>query len=147
MRRILIAVLSIVLVAAWLGQSQAVGLYVVGKEDCNCSPLVARGIVPDTLNLLTDALLFPHIAVALDKVALEIQSVLSGLTAPAVTTVAEAREETTEADTITSDAEKATPKVDKPAAQAPEKKVTTPAKKKTAKVKKKKRVRQPPKTM
>ena len=39
----------------------AVGVTVAGKEECKCSPLVAKGIVPDTLNNLKLAFTFPAV--------------------------------------------------------------------------------------
>ncbi len=62
-----------------MGNSQAVGLYVVGKEDCDCSPLVARGIVPDTLNKLKEAFVLPQMIQALDWIALEIKGMVANL--------------------------------------------------------------------
>ena len=40
------------LATGFAANALAVGVYVAGKEDCKCSPLVAAGIVPDMLNTL-----------------------------------------------------------------------------------------------
>lgn len=60
----------------------AVGLYAVGKEQISCSPLVARGIVPDTWNKLSEAFLAPQISWALDRLAVEMKSLLNQFGAP-----------------------------------------------------------------
>jgi hypothetical protein len=67
---------------AFGGSAQAVGLYVVGKEDCNCSPLTAGGIVPDTLNKVYLALLIPEISGVLDKVAIELKGMFDQIGKP-----------------------------------------------------------------
>ena len=85
MRSIVIAAaLCVALATVWSGSAQAVGLYVVGKEDCNCSPLAARGIVPDPLNKMTEALLLPQFAEVLDRIALEIKGMLDQIGKPPV---------------------------------------------------------------
>jgi hypothetical protein len=77
MRSLIIAVLvTIALAAACVGNVHAVGVYAVGKEQCNCSPLVARGIVPDPLNKLHEVLLFPQLAMILDKIAVGIKDMV-----------------------------------------------------------------------
>ncbi|MGO9570199.1 MAG: hypothetical protein ACLP5H_21935 [Desulfomonilaceae bacterium] len=77
MRSLIIAVVvTIALAAAYVGNVHAVGLYAVGKEECNCSPLVARGIIPDPLNKLHEALMFPQLAVILDKIAMGIKDMV-----------------------------------------------------------------------
>lgn len=78
MRSFTIAVLvAIALATAFVGNVHAVGLYAVGKEECNCSALVARGLIPDTLNKLHEALLFPQLAMVLDKIAIGIKDLVS----------------------------------------------------------------------
>ena len=67
-------------VSLWTGflaNAHAAGYYSVGKEDCNCSPLVARGIMPDTLNQLVEALAFPKIGWAFERLATEIKLIAS----------------------------------------------------------------------
>jgi hypothetical protein len=77
MRSLIIAVVvTFALAAAGVGQVHAVGLYVVGKEECNCSALVAKGIIPDTLNKLQEALLLPQLAMVLDKLAVGIKDMV-----------------------------------------------------------------------
>lgn len=62
---------AIALVVAVVGvqYSWAVGFDVVGKEKCECGPLVSRGIIPDTLNKLKEALLLDKLAALLDWAA------------------------------------------------------------------------------
>lgn len=74
-----ITVLSVVfaLMALFLGNAGAAGMVVMGKEPCDCSSLVARGIIPDPLNKLADMLYFPQVASALDSVAVEVRSMLA----------------------------------------------------------------------
>ena len=69
-------VVTIALATACVGNVHAVGVYAVGKEECNCSPLVARGIIPDPLNKLHEVLLFPQIAMVLDKIAMGIKDMV-----------------------------------------------------------------------
>lgn len=77
MRSSLISVAVICLLAVFLAtDSKAVGLTAVGKEDCICSPLVERGIVPDTLNKLKLAFEFPQLAMVLDRLALDVRGIL-----------------------------------------------------------------------
>ncbi len=77
--------MAIALATACVGNVHAVGLYAVGKEECNCSPLVARGIIPDPLNRLHEALLLPQLAMILDKIAVGIKDMVGQIgTAPTV---------------------------------------------------------------
>ncbi|MBI4963992.1 MAG: hypothetical protein HY913_12005 [Desulfomonile tiedjei] len=130
MRSFLIAAaVCIVLAASFPGKSDAVGLYAVGKEGCKCSPLVARGIIPDPLNQLSEAFAFSQIAVALDRVAVGIKGMADQLEAPAVAALPDSP----------------TPEEDVPALKEKEEKEAKPAavKKKTtktAKAKAKKKV-------
>jgi hypothetical protein len=144
MRSFLIAVaVCIVLVTSFPGMADAVGLYTVGKEECNCSPLVARGIQPDVLNKLGEAFAFPQIAMALDRLALAVRGSLSQFEAPETEAVAEPA--TTEEETPAVK-EKEKEKEGKPAAV--KKKPMVKAKAATKKkVHKKKRVPQPTRTM
>jgi len=90
MRSFLIAAaVCIVLAAGFPAKSDAVGLYAVGKEGCKCSPLVARGIIPDPLNQLSEALAFPQIALALDRLAVGIRDMVSQTEGPAVAALPE----------------------------------------------------------
>jgi hypothetical protein len=93
---VIVATIFVALTTVWVGKSQAVGLYVVGKEDCECSPLAARGIVPDTLNKLKEAFLVAHIAAALDKVAVEIKGMVDQFGKPPETEAAITPPEATE---------------------------------------------------
>jgi hypothetical protein len=94
MRSLIIAVLvTIVLAAAGVGNVHAVGLYAVGKEECNCSALVAKGIIPDTLNKLHEALLLPQLAMVLDKIAVGIKDMVSQTGGPSAVESEEAIKE------------------------------------------------------
>ncbi|HMK33798.1 MAG TPA: hypothetical protein VK463_01940 [Desulfomonilaceae bacterium] len=148
MRSISIALVSICLAAALVGNSYAVGLYVVGKEDCDCSPLVARGIVPDTLNKMKEAFLFPQIAEVLDRIGIEVKAMLAGLgPAPAEAAETPAITEQTEGKAKT-EMEKAPAKEEKPAVEKPAKhKKPTAELKKVEKKKTKKKVKMPPRAM
>ena len=79
--RSIVAAAAVCLLLAWVlaGTAAAVGLQAVGKEPCNCDPLVARGIVPDTANKLKSAVDFPQIAVALDRLAADVRTLLGQL--------------------------------------------------------------------
>ncbi len=94
MRSFIIAVLvTIALAAACVGNVHAVGLYAVGKEECNCSSLVARGIIPDTLNKLHEALLLPQLAMVLDKIAVGIKDMVAQTGGPSAVESEEAIKE------------------------------------------------------
>jgi hypothetical protein len=94
MRSFIIAVVvTIALAAAGVGNVHAVGLYVVGKEECNCSALVAKGIIPDTLNKLHEALLLPQLAMVLDKIAVGIKDMVSQTGGPSAAESEEAIKE------------------------------------------------------
>ena len=134
-------------------QAGAVGLYAVGKEQISCSPLVARGIVPDTWNKLTEALLVPQISWALDKLAVEMKTMLSQLGSPPVTGVSETASVTKE--DVIAPVEKVKEKPKEAVAEKPAKKIKKAEVKKDtkeSKVKKtsdkpKKRIKVPPKAM
>jgi hypothetical protein len=70
------AVVIIALATACVDRSYSAGTYVVGKEECNCSPLIARGIIPDPLNKLSEALLLPQVAMVLDKIVVGIKDMM-----------------------------------------------------------------------
>ncbi len=54
----------------------AVGLYTPGKEPCKPGSIGSTGKVPDVLNQLTEAFVFPSVFRALDKLAGEIKAIL-----------------------------------------------------------------------
>ena len=94
MRSFTIAVMvTIVLATACVGNVYAVGLYAVGKEQCNCSPLVARGIIPDPLNKLKEALVCSQLAQVLDKIVVELKGMVAQVGAPSVGAYEEATKE------------------------------------------------------
>ncbi len=140
--RSVVAAGAVCLLVAWAlaGNAVAVGLQAVGKEPCNCDPLVARGIVPDPVNKLKSAFDFQQISIALDRLALDVKTALSQFGsgapsngAPELTAKAEPPQRVTE---------KLPPEVKPPG--KPAKKVAKKLKKKpTAK----KRVKKPPRAM
>lgn len=78
MRSILFGLLTAALCASLLtGTASAVGVCVAGKEECKCSSLVARGIVPDALNKLTEIPVWAALSVVAEKVAVELRSMLA----------------------------------------------------------------------
>ncbi|MFH1114820.1 MAG: hypothetical protein V1792_12970 [Pseudomonadota bacterium] len=70
------AVLSFVALGSIWESAGAVGYDVAGKEKCVCSPLTARGIYPDTLNNLKEALILPRLGYIAERLAQEIKAVL-----------------------------------------------------------------------
>lgn len=154
MRSFIIAVLvTIALAAAFVGNVHAVGLYAVGKEECNCSPLVARGIIPDPLNKLHEVLLLPHIAMVLDKIALGIRDMVGQTGGPSAVAPEEAIKKGEEAPELKekpaiekkSGKEEIAPKEEKPATEKKSIKKKKPAMELKKDQKKKKRVKIPPK--
>ncbi|MCX5862326.1 MAG: hypothetical protein NTW27_09450 [Deltaproteobacteria bacterium] len=90
MRAIIIVVaISVFLWGDCVSNSYAVGYYSVGKEDCACSPLVARGIVPDTLNQLKEALMLPRLGSVLERLAVDFREMLTQFAAKPNDTVSE----------------------------------------------------------
>lgn len=81
MRFFVVAIVTLALVPALVGTAFPAGYQVVGKEPCDCSSLVARGIYPDTLNKLHDAVYFPTVLAAVDHVAMDLKSVVTHLAA------------------------------------------------------------------
>lgn len=75
MRYLAILMVSGVLVGFFSGPASSVGYYVVGK-DCQCCPLTAKGIVPDTLNTFKYAFTFPWLISTLDVIAIEARTLL-----------------------------------------------------------------------
>lgn len=152
---ILAVVLTVALSSFFVSPSGAVGLYAVGKEQISCSPLVARGIVPDTWNKLTEALLVPQISWALDKLAVEVKTVLSQFGAPPSNGVAETASVVKE--DLFESKEKDKPKelnnsviekkTSKPTKSTKKTQLTKDKKIKTISDKPKKRIKVPPKAM
>ncbi len=77
MRFFIVALVALALVPGLTGTAGAAGYQVVGKEECTCSPLVARGVYPDTLNKLHQAVYFPTLIAAVDQVAMDLKSVVT----------------------------------------------------------------------
>lgn len=124
------------------GRAQAVGFDVVGKEDCKCSPLVARGIVPDTLNKLKEAFVFPSLFVVVERMAGEIRAIVGQFGVKPMAAV--------QPPLPAPSLEKKTEAKEKPVEMKPLKEKPKDKKKKTAKKKpgsKKKRIKQPPRAM
>ena len=96
MRSLVVAMMCVALVAGVYGTAHSVGYKVVGKEDVVCSPLVARGVIPDSLNLFVEAVRFPKLAQAVDGLAVEIRSFADQFAAPPESEVAETSEPATE---------------------------------------------------
>lgn len=75
MRSLLAAVVMVLaIVIAMPPNSFGVGYYRVGVDQPACSPLVARGVVPDALNLLSEAFPMRHVANALDRIAMDVRA-------------------------------------------------------------------------
>jgi outer membrane biosynthesis protein TonB len=154
MRSLIIAVLvTIALAAACVGNVHAVGVYAVGKEECKCSPLVARGLVPDPLNKLHEVLLFPQLALILDKIAVGIKDMVSQVGMPPTAASEEAIQKGEEASELKEKPatekkpgkEEVSPKEEKPAIEKKSIKKKKPAMELKKDQKKKKRVKIPPK--
>jgi hypothetical protein len=126
MRSFLIAAaVCIVLAAGFPAKSDAVGLYAVGKEGCKCSPLVARGVIPDPLNQLSEVFAFSQVALALDRLAIGIKDMVGQTEGPAMAAVPESP----------------VPEEEVPALKEKEKKPSAVKKKPVAKAKAKKKPR------
>lgn len=69
-------VLSVLALCSLWESAGAVGYDVAGKEKCICSPLVARGVYPDTLNNVTEALVLPKLGFLAERLAREIKAIL-----------------------------------------------------------------------
>lgn len=137
---------TVVVCAIFLGalaeHAGAAGFYVVGKEDCKCSPLVARGIVPDTLNKLKEAFVFPSLVVVVERVAGEIKSIVSQFGVKPMASVAPP--------VPSGSLEKKTEAKEKPVLVTPlkeKKKKKSLKKKSTKKSSKRRRIKQPPRAM
>ena len=58
-------------------EAAAVGKYVVGQEKCDTSSLTAKGVIPDTVNKITEVFAFQkYIVKAIDAVAVEVKAIL-----------------------------------------------------------------------
>jgi len=154
MRSFIIAVMvTIALAAACVGNVYAVGVYAVGKEDRNCSPLVARGIIPDPLNKLHEVLLFPQLAMILDKIAVGIKDMVSQVGMPPTAAFDEAIKKGEEASELKEKPaiekkpgkEEISPKEEKPATEKQSIKGKKPGVQSKKDQKKKRRVKIPPK--
>ncbi|MCL5125449.1 MAG: hypothetical protein M1511_13330 [Deltaproteobacteria bacterium] len=77
MRYFLVSLLCVAALFAFYSNSMAVGVYTPGKELCDCSPFVQRGVIPDTWNKLTQALLIPQICWAIDRFTIEAKAVIN----------------------------------------------------------------------
>jgi len=101
MRSVVITGVMVCLLAgAFVEDAKAVGYYVVGKEECRCSSLVQRGVVPDTVNKLQEAFVFPRVADYLEMLAMDMKGFFAQFgEAPAVQVAesAPAKEEPTAA--------------------------------------------------
>lgn len=69
-------VLSVLMIVLVSESVKATGYDVAGKEKCVCSPFTSRGVVPDTLNNLSEALVFPKLGFVVERLALEIKAIL-----------------------------------------------------------------------
>ncbi|MBM3301977.1 MAG: hypothetical protein FJY85_18740, partial [Deltaproteobacteria bacterium] len=98
-----------------------------GKEKPDCPPWVARGVYPDTLTKLSEALVFPRFGFALDRMADEIRGLMAQFGTRA------------SLDTSGEISEPPAPK--EPVQRVEEDKKPTPAKKKPIK---KRRIKMPP---
>jgi len=109
MRSFFVATVICVCVAiALLGVAQAAGTYVAGKEEGDRSSLSAKGVIPDTLNKVSQAFAFGFIGRAIDRIAGEVKAILGQFgieTRPHVSTP-----EMATAKDIKSEPEKAAPK-------------------------------------
>jgi hypothetical protein len=86
---VIIVAISLFIGVGCVSTSHAVGYYAVGKEGCKCSPLVARGIFPDTLNLLNEVLVFPRFGGALERLAVGIREIFTQFAATPADVVSE----------------------------------------------------------
>ncbi|MGO8880014.1 MAG: hypothetical protein ACLQMS_10950 [Desulfomonilaceae bacterium] len=89
MRYLLASLLCVAALFAFSSNSLAVGVYTPGLERCDCSPLVQRGVIPDTWNKLTEALLIPQISWAIDRLTIEAKAVISQFGQPPSSEISE----------------------------------------------------------
>ncbi len=142
MRYFIVLAVVFAVFAFFLGNAGAAGLVAVGHEPCDCSSLVARGIIPDPLNKLADMLYFPQVASALDSVAVEVRSMLTPAETESTVEPEEEAKEPKEKSTLEE-------KREAPAKETirPSEKKKTVAHAKKATQKKKKRVKMPGRAM
>ncbi|MGC8657722.1 MAG: hypothetical protein ACP5U1_01485 [Desulfomonilaceae bacterium] len=96
MRYFLVSLLCVAAMFAFSSNSMAVGVYTPGHEQCDCSPLIQRGVIPDTWNKLTQALLIPQICWAIDRLTIEAKAVINQFGEPPETAQVSATSETRE---------------------------------------------------
>jgi len=78
MRSFVFAMAVCVLLATGLAANAlAVGVYVAGKEDCKCSPLVAAGIIPDPLNTLSAMPIWQTVTAVAVRIGAGVQALLN----------------------------------------------------------------------
>ncbi len=89
MRYFLVSLLCVAALFAFSSNSLAVGVYTPGNERCDCSPLIQRGVIPDTWNKLTEALLIPQICWAIDRLTIEAKAVIDQFGQPPANEISE----------------------------------------------------------
>jgi hypothetical protein len=134
MRFLVVAIVTLALVPGLIGTARSAGYQVVGKEDCDCSSLVARGVYPDTLNKLHQAVYFPTVISAVDRVAMDLKSVVTHL---AASPAAEPQESTLPTEETKIGPEKAAPPAEQKIQKEEKAKEATPATTKKKKANKK----------
>ncbi|MCX5872830.1 MAG: hypothetical protein NTY51_06295 [Deltaproteobacteria bacterium] len=77
MRYLLVSLLCVAALFAFTSNSAAVGVYNPALEKSECSTLVQRGVIPDTWNKLSEALLVREISWAIDKLTIEAKAFLN----------------------------------------------------------------------
>ena len=65
------------LATGFAANALAVGVYVAGKEDCKCSPLVAAGVIPDPLNTLASLPVWRVLNAVAERLAAGVQGLLN----------------------------------------------------------------------
>jgi hypothetical protein len=71
-----VACFGLTLVGLAVLPAQPAGHYSPGKDDGRCSRLVSRGVKPDLANTLSEALWVRTVAKAVDRIAIEVKSIL-----------------------------------------------------------------------
>lgn len=89
MRYLLVSLLCVAALFAFTSNSAAVGVYSPGLEKADCSALVQRGVIPDTWNKLSEALLVREISWAIDKLTIEAKAFLNQFGQPPTSDIAE----------------------------------------------------------
>jgi len=139
---VIIGAIVCLLAGAFVGSAEAVGYYVVGKEDCRCSSLVQRGVIPDTLNKFQEILAFPGLTAFMERLGSSMHGFVAqfeeaapvevGETAPANEEAAAAKEKP--ADVKKHETEVKKEEVNKTVKTRPETKSKKPKSKKRVKV-------------